>query len=88
MRFKLVVQTISAAGKQGDTADLSPPIERAEAQRQLDSFIKGRNARPTPEGWMLQACNGTTYLVGLERCEPEAVRAPRLTGIFHQPQLS
>ena len=87
MRFKVVVHTIAPSGVQGDSADLSPPIGLAEAQRQLAGLIAGKGARATADGWMCQSKDGKTYIVSLERCEPQQpIRAPRLTELFHQPR--
>jgi hypothetical protein len=87
MRFKVVVHTISASGVRGESAELSPPIELAEAQRQLTNLIAGKSARATADGWMCQSKDGKTYIVSLERCEPQQpLRAPRLNELFHQPR--
>lgn len=84
MRFKVVVQSISAAGIASQPADLTPPIALAEAQRQLAKLIEGKGARPTSDGWMVLAREGTRYIVSLEHCAPESVPAPSLVQLFHQ----
>jgi hypothetical protein len=85
MRFKVVVQSISVSGVASETADLTAPLELAEAQRQLTSLIEGRGARATADGWMCQARDGTRYIVSLEHCQPETVSGgSSLVQLFHQ----
>lgn len=84
MRFKVVVQSISAAGAAGEAADLTAPMELAEAQRQLTNLIAGKGPRATPDGWMCRTRDGTSYIVSLERCPPESVSGASLAQIFHQ----
>jgi hypothetical protein len=84
MRFKVVVQSISTSGVAGEAADLTPALELAEAQRQLAKLIEGRGARPTADGWMCQARDGTRYIVGLEHCQPESIPGRSLVQAFHR----
>ena len=84
MRFKVVVQSISASGVASATAALTAPLELVEAQRQLASLIEGRGARATPDGWMCQARDGTRYIVSLEHCEPESTTGSSRVRAFHQ----
>jgi hypothetical protein len=84
MRFKVVVQSISTAGVASQAADLSAPMELAEAQRQLASLVEGRGARATPDGWMCQARDGTRYIVSLEHCQPESVTGTSMVQFFRQ----
>jgi hypothetical protein len=84
MRFKVVVQSISVSCAVSETADLSAPMELAEAQRQLASLIEGRGARATPEGWMCQARDGTRYIVSLEHCPPETATGTSLVQRFRE----
>jgi hypothetical protein len=83
MRFKVVVQSISTAGIASATADLTAPMELAEAQRQLTGLIEGRGARATADGWMCQARDGTRYIVSLEHCQPDAGAGSSLVQFFH-----
>jgi hypothetical protein len=82
MRFKVVVQSISASGVASDTAALTAPLELVEAQRQLASLIEGRGARATPDGWVCQARDGTRYIVSLEHCQPESPTGSSLVQVF------
>ena len=82
MRFKVVVQSFSVSGVVGEMADLSAPMELAEAQRQLASLIEGRGARATPDGWMCLARDGTRYIVSLEHCPPETTPGTSLIQRF------
>ena len=84
MRFKVVVQSISAAGIAGEIGDLSAPMELAEAQRHLASLIEGKGARPTSDGWMCVGRDGTRFIVSLEHCQPASVTGSSLVQVFHQ----